>query len=79
VEKGVKSKRWKAAFWPAIRWSDVKVTLFDGAYHEVDSSEMAFKICGSICVKEACRKAKPVLLEPVMRWKWWCRKSTWAR
>ena len=46
---------------------DVKVTVFDGAYHEVDSSEMAFKICGSICVKEACRKAKPVLLEPVMR------------
>jgi len=43
------------------------VALFDGAYHEVDSSEMAFKICGSICVKEACRKTKPVLLEPVMR------------
>jgi elongation factor G len=35
---------------------DVKVTVFDGAYHEVDSSEMAFKICGSICVKEACRR-----------------------
>jgi len=47
--------------------SDVKVTVFDGAYHEVDSSEMAFKICASICVKEALRKAKPVLLEPVMR------------
>src|SRR5579872_5475100 len=46
---------------------DVKVVVFDGAYHEVDSSEMAFKICSSICVKEACRKAKPVLLEPVMR------------
>ena len=45
---------------------DVKVTVFDGAYHDVDSSEMAFKICGSICVKEACRKAKSVLLEPVM-------------
>src|SRR5205823_8660772 len=45
---------------------DVKVTVYDGAYHEVDSSEMAFKICGSICVKEACRKAKSVLLEPVM-------------
>ena len=45
---------------------DVKVTVFDGAYHEVDSSEMAFKICSSICVKEACRKAKTVLLEPVM-------------
>ena len=41
--------------------------MFDGAYHEVDSSEMAFKICSSICLKEAARKAKPVLLEPVMR------------
>jgi elongation factor G len=46
---------------------DVKVTVFDGAYHDVDSSEMAFKICSSICLKEAARKAKPVLLEPVMR------------
>jgi elongation factor G len=46
---------------------DVKVTVFDGAYHEVDSSEMAFKICSSICFKEAARKARPVLLEPVMR------------
>jgi elongation factor G len=46
---------------------DVKVAVFDGAYHEVDSSEMAFKICASICVKDACRKAKPVLLEPVMK------------
>jgi elongation factor G len=45
---------------------DIKVSLYDGDYHEVDSSEMAFKICSSICVKEACRKAKPVLLEPVM-------------
>jgi elongation factor G len=47
--------------------SDVKVTVFDGDYHDVDSSEMAFKICASICIKEAARKAKPVLLEPVMR------------
>jgi elongation factor G len=47
--------------------ANVKVTVFDGAYHEVDSSEMAFKICGSICFKEAARKAKPVLLEPVMK------------
>ncbi len=46
---------------------DVKVAVYDGAYHEVDSSEMAFKICSSICLKEACRKAKPVLLEPVMK------------
>ncbi|MBI1791264.1 MAG: elongation factor G [Acidobacteria bacterium] len=46
--------------------SDVKVTLFDGSYHEVDSSEMAFKLAGSVGVKEAARRAKPVLLEPVM-------------
>ncbi len=45
---------------------DIKVTLFYGSYHEVDSSEMAFKIAGSICVKEACRKAKIQLLEPIM-------------
>ena len=44
--------------------SDVKVSLYDGSYHEVDSSEMAFKIAGSIALKEAARKAKPVLLEP---------------
>ncbi|HXE64498.1 MAG TPA: elongation factor G [Bryobacteraceae bacterium] len=45
---------------------DVKVTVIDGAYHEVDSSEMAFKICSSVCVKDALRKARPVILEPVM-------------
>ena len=45
---------------------DVKVTLFDGSYHEVDSSEMAFKIAGSMAVKEAAHKASPVLLEPMM-------------
>ena len=46
---------------------DVKVTLFDGSYHEVDSSEMAFKIAGSMAVKEALQKAQPVLLEPMMK------------
>ncbi|WP_237722339.1 elongation factor G [Keratinibaculum paraultunense] len=46
---------------------DVKVTLFDGSYHEVDSSEMAFKIAGSMAFKEAMAKAKPVLLEPIMK------------
>ena len=46
---------------------DVKVTLYDGSYHEVDSSEMAFKIVGSMAFKEACRKADPVLLEPIMK------------
>ena len=66
VEKGVKEalEGGLLAGYPMV---DVKVVVYDGAYHEVDSSEMAFKICSSICVKEACRKARPVLLEPVMR------------
>jgi elongation factor G len=46
--------------------SDLKVTLYDGDYHDVDSSEMAFKVAGSLAIKEAARRAKPVLLEPVM-------------
>ncbi|GHU88018.1 elongation factor G [Clostridia bacterium] len=46
---------------------DVKVTLYDGSFHEVDSSEMAFKIAGSMAFKEGCRKADPVLLEPIMK------------
>ena len=46
---------------------DVKVTLYDGSYHEVDSSEMAFKIAGSMAFKNAMRKADPVLLEPLMK------------
>lgn len=46
---------------------DVKVAIVFGSYHDVDSNEMAFKICGSMAIKEACRKAKPVILEPIMR------------
>jgi len=46
---------------------DIKVTLYDGSYHEVDSSEMAFKIAGSMALKEACRKANAVILEPIMK------------
>ncbi len=46
---------------------DVRVTLYDGSYHEVDSSEMAFKIAGSMAFKDACRKADPVLKEPIMK------------
>ena len=45
---------------------DIKVKLFDGSFHEVDSSEMAFKIAGSMAFKEAARKADPVILEPIM-------------
>ncbi len=46
---------------------DLKVTLYDGSYHEVDSSEMAFKIAGSMAIKEACKKANPIILEPIMK------------
>ena len=46
---------------------DVKVTLYDGSYHEVDSSEMAFKIAGSMAFKDAMKKADPVILEPIMK------------
>jgi elongation factor G len=66
VEKGVREAL-EGGIMAGYPMVDVKVALFDGAYHDVDSSEMAFKICASICVKEACRKARPVLLEPVMR------------
>lgn len=66
VEEGVKEamSTGVVAGYPVV---DVKVTLVDGSYHEVDSSEMAFKIAGSIGFKAAVQKAKPVLLEPVMK------------
>lgn len=66
VDKGVKEQLENGviAGYPVV---DVKVTLFDGSYHEVDSSEMAFKIAGSMAFKEGARKANPVLLEPIMR------------
>jgi elongation factor G len=66
VEKGVRESL-EGGILAGYPMVDIKVELIDGAYHDVDSSEMAFKICSSICFKEACRKAKPVLLEPVMR------------
>jgi elongation factor G len=66
VEKGVREalETGVLAGYPVI---DVKATLTDGSYHEVDSSEIAFKIAGSIAFKEACRRARPVLLEPLMQ------------
>ncbi len=66
VDKGVQEQLQNGviAGYPVV---DVKVTLFDGSYHEVDSSEMAFKIAGSQCFKQGALKAKPVLLEPIMR------------
>ena len=65
VEVGVKEAL-EGGVLAGFPMSDVKVTLYDGSYHDVDSSEMAFKIAGSIGLKEAARRAKPVLLEPVM-------------
>src|SRR3984893_8120110 len=65
IEKGV-VEALEGGILAGYALEDIKVTVFDGAYHDVDSSEMAFKICSSICVKEALRRAKPVLLEPVM-------------
>ena len=66
IEKGVRESL-EAGVLAGYPMAAVKVTVYDGNYHDVDSSEMAFKICASICVKEAFRRAKPVLLEPVMR------------
>nr|WP_302473955.1 elongation factor G [Legionella sp. PL877] len=65
VDKGVQEQLQNGvlAGYPVV---DIKVTLFDGSYHEVDSSEMAFKIAGSQCFKQGALKAKPVLLEPIM-------------
>ncbi|MEW8013436.1 MAG: elongation factor G [Candidatus Sedimenticola endophacoides] len=66
VDKGVQEQLEGGimAGYPVV---DVKVTLFDGSYHDVDSSEMAFKIAGSMCMREGGLKAKPVLLEPIMK------------
>ncbi|WP_459989581.1 elongation factor G [Methylosoma difficile] len=66
VDKGVQEqlKSGVLAGYPVL---DVKVSLFDGSYHDVDSSEMAFKIAGSMCFREGARKANPVLLEPIMK------------
>lgn len=66
VEKGIKEQLPSGclAGYPVV---DVKVTLFDGSYHDVDSSEMAFKIAGSMAFKEGTTKARPVLLEPIMK------------
>ncbi|CRF45660.1 elongation factor G [Helicobacter heilmannii] len=66
VDKGIQEAMQSGvlAGYPVV---DCKVTLYDGSYHEVDSSEMAFKIAGSMAFKEACRIANPVLLEPMMK------------
>jgi len=65
VDKGIQEQLQNGvlAGYPMV---DIKVTLFDGSYHDVDSSEMAFKIAGSMCFKEGARQASPALLEPIM-------------
>lgn len=66
VDKGIQEQMQNGviAGYPVV---DVKVTLFDGSFHEVDSNEMAFKIAGSMAFKEGAKKAKPVILEPIMK------------
>ncbi|MCD6412472.1 elongation factor G [bacterium] len=66
VEKGVREAMEKGVL-AGYPITDVKVTLYDGSFHEVDSSDFAFRIAGSIAMSEACKKAAPVLLEPIMR------------
>ena len=66
VEKGVKG-RMESGVMAGYTMRDIRVTLLDGSFHEVDSSEMAFKIAGSMAFESACKKASPVLLEPVMK------------
>jgi len=66
VEKGVK-ERMETGVLAGYPVRDVRVTLTDGSYHEVDSNEMAFKIAGSMAFQDGCRKADPVLLEPIMK------------
>ncbi len=66
VESGVKEAM-QSGVLAGYEMEDIKVTLYDGSYHEVDSSEVAFKIAGSMAFKEAARRAKPVILEPFMK------------
>jgi len=66
IEQGIKEAM-QTGVLAGYEVKDVKVTLYDGSYHEVDSSEIAFKIAGSMAFKEGCRKASPALLEPVMK------------
>ncbi len=66
VDKGIQEQLGNGVL-AGFQLVDVKVTLFDGSYHEVDSSEMAFKIAGSMCFKEGAKEANPVILEPIMK------------
>jgi len=65
IERGIKGAM-EGGVLAGYEMTNIQVTLYDGSYHEVDSSEMAFKICASMAFKSACRKASPYLLEPIM-------------
>jgi elongation factor G len=77
VDKGIQEQLQNGviAGYPVV---DVKVTLYDGSFHEVDSSEMAFKIAGSMAFKDGAKKAKPVILEPIMKVEAEHRKISWV-
>ena len=77
VEKGLRENIVKGvlAGYPMV---GLRATLYDGSYHAVDSSEMAFKTAARIAFKKGCLEASPVLLEPICKLKSWCRMSTWA-
>jgi elongation factor G len=66
IQKGV-AERLEMGIIAGFPMSDIKVIVYEGSYHEVDSSEMAFKIAGSLALQDAVKKAKPVLMEPVMK------------
>jgi elongation factor G len=66
IEQGIKEAM-QTGVLAGYEVKDVKVTLFDGSYHDVDSSEIAFKIAGSMAFKDGCKKASPALLEPMMK------------
>jgi elongation factor G len=78
IEKGVReaAEGGVIAGYPVV---DVKIRLFDGSYHEVDSSEMAFKMAASIGFKEGIQKARPILLEPIMKVEVVAQRNSWAR
>ncbi len=77
IEAGIKEAL-EGGILAGFPMSDVKVTLYDGSYHDVDSSEMAFKIAGSMASRKRPGAPSRCCWSRSWRWKWWCRKSTWA-
>ena len=77
VEKGVKEAMEKGVV-AGFHLVDMAVELYDGSYHDVDSSEAAFKIAGSMALQDAVKRAKPVILEPIMKVEVIVPKNLWA-